>query len=88
MKTPVLSDKLVQIPEQIYHALGLHEGMELDWQLQNDMILAQPVCTDTVLAQRIRQRARSWHLAPHKVQTLQEERRQWERNNDRREQRA
>ena len=88
MKTSVLSNKLVQIPDTIYQSLGLHEGMELDWQLQNDQILAQPVCSGPDLARRIRQRARSWNVAGHQVQQVEKEQWEHERDNDRREQRT
>jgi antitoxin component of MazEF toxin-antitoxin module len=88
MKTPVLSDKLVQIPEPIYQSLGLQEGVELDWQLEDDRILAQPVRSGRELARRIRARARQWHVNPAQAQRLEQEQRENERHNDRREQRA
>ena len=85
MRTSVLPDKLVRIPETIYLSLGLHEGMELDWQLEHGQIVAEPVLTAREAAGRIRQRARAWSLPPAHVQQVVAEQRQREIENDQRE---
>jgi antitoxin component of MazEF toxin-antitoxin module len=85
MKTPVLSDKLIQIPATIYDSLGLHEGMELECELQENRLVAKPAGPTPRLARAIRERARSWRLRPGQNQHLERQQREGERSNDHRE---
>jgi antitoxin component of MazEF toxin-antitoxin module len=85
MKTSVLPDKLVQIPESIYQSLGLREGMELDWQLAHGQIVAELVPSGREAAQRIRQRARAWNVSSDRVPQVAAAQRGLEIENDQRE---
>jgi len=85
MKTAVRSDKLVRIPDDIFRALGLREGMELDWQLSSGKLVAEPLPAPRELARRIRARARNWKLPAERRNQAEADERRREVENDRRE---
>ncbi len=85
MKTAVRSGKLVRIPDDIFRALGLREGMELDWQLSGGKLVAEPLPVSRELASRIRARARAWKLPAERRNQAEVEERRREMENDRRE---
>lgn len=85
MKTAVRSDKLVRIPDDIFRALGLREGMELDWQLSSGKLVAEPLPASREVARRIRARARNWKLPAGRRNEAEAEERRREMENDRRE---